>query len=127
MVNFSSGTAAFALDKIVQHQDLMAAREHIEANHEEGMSYKDKLKKMKTITTWQIFKAKGYRIGKDINAIYLENSKTVAEELKVIVRQKKAKNEVLQNLANSVLALNLDIHKYSNIKLKKLLLPLKRK
>ena len=112
MVNFSSGIAAFTLDKLVQHQDLMVARERIKTNHEEGMSYKEKLKKMKTITAGQIFKAKGYRIGKDINAIYIENSKTATEELQVIVRKKKAENEVLQNEASAVLALNLEIHKY---------------
>ena len=67
---------------------------------------------MKTITAGQIFKAKGCRIGKDISAIYIENSKTATEELQVIVRKKKAENEVLQNEASAVLALNLEIHKY---------------
>ena len=35
-VNFSQGTAAFCLDKIVQHVDVQAARERIKSNHHKG-------------------------------------------------------------------------------------------
>ena len=69
-VNFSQGTAAFFLDKIVQHVDVQAAIECIKSNHHKGKSFQEKLKSMKLITVGQLFKAKGCRIGKDSMDIY---------------------------------------------------------
>ena len=74
-VNFSSGFASFALDKLVSSHDLMSARERIRSNHEKGMIFKEQVKMMKTFTAGQLFKAKGCRIGKDIHDIYVENMK----------------------------------------------------
>ena len=74
VVNFSQGTAAFFLDKIVHNIDVQATRERIKCNYQEGKSFQEKLKSMKSITPGQLFKAKGCRIGEDIMDIYNENT-----------------------------------------------------
>ena len=47
MVNFSDGTTAFCLDKLVLKHDLMTARERIKDNREEGLLMDTELKKIK--------------------------------------------------------------------------------
>ena len=49
-VNFSTGTAAWCLDNIVQQNDLHAARKRIKKNQYVGKSLKEKLQEMKKIT-----------------------------------------------------------------------------
>ena len=73
IVNFSGGTAAFCLDKMVSQHDLMATREHNAENQDERLTMAEKLKKMKSITAGQLFKAMGCHIGKDIFNIHKEN------------------------------------------------------
>ena len=43
VVHFSSGTAAFCLDKMVSTHNLMSARERIKANRDEGLAMSEKL------------------------------------------------------------------------------------
>ena len=128
VVNFSQGTAAFCLDKIVQHADVQAARERIKTNHQEGKSFQDKLRTIKTMTAGQLFKAKGCRIGKDIMDIYNENIAAVAEE-KVTKRRKNREDYIaMQHAANELMRTTpVDITKMSNKNLLVLLKPLKRK
>ena len=49
-MNFSQRMGDFVLDKIVLNLDMMASRDQIKANMEEGLIYKEKLKKMKGFT-----------------------------------------------------------------------------
>ena len=93
VVNFSSGTAAFCLDKMVSAHDLMSVRERIKENRDEGLAMSDKLKEIKTITAGQPFKAKGCRIGKDIFQIHKENMAKDLLEQQTSLRKRKEEYE----------------------------------
>ena len=70
MVNFSGETVAFCFDMLILKHDLLTVRERIKDNGEEGLCMAAKLKNMKKITAGQLFKARVYRVGKDIFEIY---------------------------------------------------------
>ena len=57
----------------------MSARERMKSNHEEGLCYKERLKKIK-FTTDHFFKAKECRVSKDIIDIFNENNATAEKE-----------------------------------------------
>jgi hypothetical protein len=106
-LNFSQGMGAFVLDKIVLNSDMMASRERIKANAEEGLTYKERLKMMKGFTAGQVFKAKGCRIGKDINDIHKENSADARLERIESTRKERDAYAVLQSEAAAVSSLNI--------------------
>jgi len=64
--NFSDGTAAWALDKIVKKSDQMAARERIRKNYEEGVLISETLKKAKKVTAGVLVSSGKHRIGMDV-------------------------------------------------------------
>ena len=103
VVNFSQGTAAFCLDKIVQHADVQAARERIKTNHQEGKSFQEKLRSIISITAGQLFKAKGCRIGKDILDIYNENTAAIAKEKVTKHRKHREEYIAIQDAANELM------------------------
>ena len=53
-VNLSQGTAAFCINKLVKHSDMMDVRERINDIYGINLSYKDKLKKIKGFTAGQV-------------------------------------------------------------------------
>ena len=87
-MNFSQRMGDFVLDKIILNLDMMASRDQIKANMEEGLIYKEKLKKMKGFTAGQIFKVK-CKIGKDINDFYKENTVAARKEHIKMTRKDK--------------------------------------
>ena len=127
VVNFSSGTAAFCLDKMVSTHDLMTARERIKENRDEGLAMSDKLKKIKTITAGQLFKAKGCRIGKDIFQIHKENMAKDLHEQQTSLRKRKDEYEAHLAASAQLLATGKDINSMTNKELTVLIRPLKRK
>ena len=128
VVNFSQGTAAFCLDKIVQHAEVQAARERININHQEGKSFQEKLRSIISITAGQLFKAKGCRIGKDIMDIYNENTATIAKEKVTKHRKHREEHITMQDAANELMRTTpVDVTKMSNKNILVLLKPLKRK
>ena len=127
IVNFSQGAAAFCLDKLVTQNDLMAARERIRDNRDEGLSMKQKLEKMKQITAGQLFKAKGCRIGKDIFGVHMANIKAEEAKRKENMRNEKDKYTAMQTEATNLLASGVELSKMTNKQLLVLLRPLTRK
>jgi len=127
VVNFSQVAAAFCLDKIVQQSDLMAMQERIKSNHQEGLTYKERLQQIKAFTAGQVFRAKGCRVGKDIRDIYLDRSADEKCEGNIKHWQGQETYSKIQEEVKALLLSNVELANMTVKQLLILLCPLKRK
>ena len=88
-VNLQSGTAAYCLDRLVCHNDLMLARERIKKERDTGASIREKLENAKKITAGALVKAGTHRLGKTIFDLQRE-----ATQAKIIEENKKKQKKI---------------------------------
>ena len=62
-LKYSTGTAAFCLESIVHHNDLMEVREKTKAKRDQGKILKEELEEGKKVTAGQAFKGGTCRLG----------------------------------------------------------------
>ena len=102
-LNFTSGTALKCLDSIVQHNDIMVARERIKENQDEGKLLKEKLKGAKRITSGIVIKSGKHRLGLTVLEVKKENdaaalAAALAKRDKDLAEANKKKTEALSVL-----------------------------
>ena len=79
--NFSGGTAAWALGKIVKKSDQMATRERIRNNYEQGLTITETLKKAKKVTAGVLISFGKHRVGIDFRKeIYHQKRRQIQKE-----------------------------------------------
>ena len=126
-MNYSQGTAAFCLDTIVQHTDLMDSRERIRKQKIEGKSIEEQISEQKgAFSAGKAVNCGLFRIGQtvfDRIAQNTVNTKRIANE------KGEAARVLLQTkvtAANELKAMGISRDKLTGAQLKILLAPLKR-
>ena len=87
-VNISKGNASFCITSIIQHKDMLEAREKIQKQQGEGLELRDRLKKSKKITAGLLYKNGSARIGATTLMVMQE-----IKQQKIVKEQQKLKNE----------------------------------
>ena len=72
-LNFGNGKAASVLDSLVQHNDLMEARERMKIRRATGRNLREELMEGKRITAGRCFKAGTCRLGQTVFDVVREN------------------------------------------------------
>ena len=125
--NFSDGTAAWALDKIVKKSDQMAARERIRSNYEQGLPISENLKKAKKVTAGVVVSSGKHRVGKDVcTEIRDRKRRRIEKEAKDKQKEVNALNSLVEK-ARQVWAVQTDVTKMTNKQLLTILRPLRQK
>ena len=126
-LNFSQGKAASVLDTLVQHNDLMEARQRMKVRRDNGKNLKEQLMEGERITAGRCFKAGTVRLGQTVFECVRENKlKQMAiarEKADKADAQMKKKREA----ATAVRALGKPNSALTSHQLRALLAPLKRK
>ena len=127
-LNYSSGTAAFCLDRIVQNHDLMEARERIKKERTDGKNIEEMIQKQKgRFTAGKAFSAGLVRIGKtvfDRVTKHTEDAQKEADKKRKAVQLAMA---AMISKSNEVKALGKSPDNWTIAQIKTVLAPLKRK
>ena len=87
-VNITKGCASFCITSILQHKDMLHAREEIQKNQNQGLELRDRLKKSKKLTAGVLYKNGAARIGATTLEILKENKQD-----QIIKEQRKLRKE----------------------------------
>ena len=127
LCNFSSGTAAWALEEIVKKDDIMAARERIKNNVEVGLTLKERLEKCKKVTAGVLVGMGRHRLDTDVHSeIHSRKRKRIEKAAKAKQKATEARNSMLEK-AREVWAVQQDVTKMTNKQLIAILRPLRKK
>ena len=119
-VNISKGNASFCITSIIQHKDMLEAREKIQKQQVEGLGLRDRLKKSKKLTAGVLYKNGSARIGATTLMVLPETKRE-----KLLKEQEKLKKErdtylKLKEEAETILQSGVALDKMSIKKLKTL-------
>ena len=127
-LNYRGGTAAFCLDRIVQHNDLMESRERIKREYKDGKSIEKMIDEQKgAFSAGKAFSVGLVRIGK---TVFDRVTKHTEEMKKAEQKRNEAARLVMADMvkkANEVKALGKEANALTIAQIKVLLAPLKRK
>ena len=106
-LNLTTGTAAFCIDSIVQHSDLMESRERIKNRRENGKTIQELIQEISRISAGNVFLAGTCRLGQDVMAKVIANYEHALDKERSSVIAAKATHLATRKKGMDVLALNL--------------------
>ena len=102
-LNYNNPNSAFCIDAIVQHEDLMSARERIKKEKDNGASVRDKILASKKVTAGHLVKAGTHRIGMTVFDVIHERQNLNRVKIRKSVEKKRKDLEEAYKKADAVL------------------------
>ena len=112
-LDFSRGTAMRCLDKIVQSNDIMEARNRNRDNQERGKTLKEELESARAATAGVIVRAKEHRLGWTVFTHIQDNILKKEAEALATTEAKRRQDLEISHRVREVLALQLEPCKWS--------------
>ena len=117
-LNMTTGTAAFCIDSIVHHSDLMESRERIKNKRENGKTVQQLIEEISRVSAGNVFLAGTCRLGQDVMAKVQANYEHAQEKERSSLIAAKASDLATKKRGMDVLALNLLPTKWNVAQLK---------
>ena len=87
LLNYNTGNAAFCIDALLQHDQLMTARQRIKKEQENGKSVQDKIAASKRVTAGMLVKSGSHRLGQTVFDVVKERTQQKADALRTKIKK----------------------------------------
>ena len=103
LLNYNTGNAAFCIDSLLQHDQLMTARQRIKKEQENGKSVREKIAASKRVTAGMLVKSGSHRLGQTVFDVVKERTQQKADALRTKIKKANDTHDADIRKRNAVL------------------------